>query len=295
VESNIPNGFFVSRLTTAGLPDPAFGSAGYIHDTNGVNEDDTPSDVLVDPSGRIIVAGTYSQNYAYVGIFICRFLADGSRDPGFGINGAVSLSLGSQGILPYVMAYGLTTAHLVLQTDGRILLTGTYKSPTSADLLLARLLPNGALDNTFGTGGKVVADILGHEDHGTGVATQPDGKIIVSAASYNGTDLDGVLLRYLPGLILAARDFSSNPDNLFIYPNPVADHTELQFENPGEGMVKILLEDMQGRVVGDLFSGSLPSGKQIVPLQFKAGVAAGTYVCRLVTDYGMASIQILKI
>ncbi len=64
--------------------------------------------------------------------------------------------------------------------------------------------PNGTLDNTFGTGGKVTTDFAGGDDAAFAVALQADGKIVAaggaeagrSSFSY-GSNEDFALARYL--------------------------------------------------------------------------------------------------
>src|SRR5688500_3104317 len=41
------------------------------------------------------------------------------------------------------------------------------------------MLSAGALDETFGTGGKVLTDVAGTHDEGYALATQADGKVVV--------------------------------------------------------------------------------------------------------------------
>jgi uncharacterized delta-60 repeat protein len=58
----------------------------------------------------------------------------------------------------------------------------------------------GALDPSFGSGGKVATPIgAGTNDRGFAVAVQPDGKILVAGFSFTGTNNDFALIRYLPG------------------------------------------------------------------------------------------------
>jgi uncharacterized delta-60 repeat protein len=56
----------------------------------------------------------------------------------------------------------------------------------------------GALDQTFGAGGKVTTDFYGFIDEGRSVVVQPDGKIIVAGFAYDssGSNADFALSRY---------------------------------------------------------------------------------------------------
>ena len=75
-------------------------------------------------------------------------------------------------------------------------------SSTFADIALARYLPNGTLDTTFGGDGLVTTDIgvAAMMPPGPAVALQPDGKIV--AAGWSVTSSTGhrsfALARYQP-------------------------------------------------------------------------------------------------
>src|SRR5439155_17394134 len=67
------------------------------------------------------------------------------------------------------------------------------RTGSDKDFAMVRLLPNGALDPTFGTGGKVITDFttlvpaISSDDEIDGLALQPDGKIIATGFStFNG-------------------------------------------------------------------------------------------------------------
>jgi hypothetical protein len=84
----------------------------------------------------------------------------GSLDPTFGTGGKMLTDLGVGAGVP---------SDAVLQANGDIVVSGGFG--------VARYLPTGKLDTTFGTGGLASAGFVGGES-GTGVALQPDGKII---------------------------------------------------------------------------------------------------------------------
>jgi uncharacterized delta-60 repeat protein len=88
---------------------------------------------------------------------------------------------------------------VALQSDGKIVVAGFSESGadiTTSDFALARYNPDGTLDMSFGTDGKVVTDFAGSRDTATGVAIQPDGKIVAAGRSQNGTETDFALARY---------------------------------------------------------------------------------------------------
>lgn len=90
---------------------------------------------------------------------------------------------------------------IALQPDGRIVVAGGSRTA----LVLARYLPTGTLDPSFGTGGNVETDL----DPGSSLALalQPDGKIVVAAGSPYGTSSNR--------FTLARYDSNGSPDTSF--------------------------------------------------------------------------------
>jgi uncharacterized delta-60 repeat protein len=71
---------------------------------------------------------------------------------------------------------------LAVEASGKIVAAGG-----NLDFALARYNPNGTLDLSFGSGGKVLTDFgSGSEDLGRAVALQPDGKIVAAGMSTAG-------------------------------------------------------------------------------------------------------------
>jgi uncharacterized delta-60 repeat protein len=105
--------------------------------------------------------------------------APGDLDPTFGNGGKVLTPIGNSG--------GSAAYDLIFQSDGKIVVVGFSNSGTSSvpnyDFALVRYNPDGTLDTSFGTGGKVTTDFGGTEDLGYGVAIQSDGKIVVVGGS----------------------------------------------------------------------------------------------------------------
>ncbi|HSL46821.1 MAG TPA: hypothetical protein VK897_25515 [Anaerolineales bacterium] len=102
--------------------------------------------------------------------------AAGTLDPTFGTNGVVVTDLGGPSDIG---------GNIVLQPDGKIVMAGSaeldlnfpgYRTP-----VIVRYKPDGTLDNTFGTSGKVTAPIRGLAR----IALQTDGKL-VGGGSLNG-------------------------------------------------------------------------------------------------------------
>jgi uncharacterized delta-60 repeat protein len=115
----------------------------------------------------------------------------GNLDTSFGSRGVVTHSLGS-GEYPGIEG-------IAVQPDGKIVVA-VPSTPGDHGLLLARYLPNGSLDSSFGDGGYVETQVGGWAFAKT-VAVQPDGKIVVAGDSYQGSDTvlsEFTLARYNP-------------------------------------------------------------------------------------------------
>lgn len=115
--------------------------------------------------------------------------APGQLDPSFGAGGTVVTEFPSS----YAGAHAVA-----VQADGRIVAAGFAHTNDSifSDFALTRYDSSGALDPTFGTGGRVRTDFGGRFDEALAVAVQPDGRIVVAGSSSDATGSDMAVARY---------------------------------------------------------------------------------------------------
>ncbi|HTE06907.1 MAG TPA: delta-60 repeat domain-containing protein [Planctomycetota bacterium] len=188
--------FALLRLQPDGTPDASFGVGGRVTtDFPGLAA--VVSSVVVQPDGKLLVAGGAFPLVTFLGDFkLARYNPDGSLDEGFGAGGIVTTSFPGQGSYAFALA---------LQPDGRILAAGTDfvnfsgGASSDTDFALARYLPDGTPDSSFGNGGTVVTDIAGFDDDVFSVLLQPDGRIVaVGSARTLATHYDFAAARYLP-------------------------------------------------------------------------------------------------
>ena len=172
---------FVARYLSNGSLDPDFGTGGSV--TTGLTpEGDSASSLVLQPDGRIVVAGAGGTQFQLVAqnFEVVRYNTDGSLDPSFGIGGSVIVNMGGPGI------------SVVLRPDGRLVVGGWIGSPTGQDsFALLGLLGSGAIDPQFGTGGQVFTQV-DTSDYGNAIALSPDGKIVSTGATASAV----VVLRY---------------------------------------------------------------------------------------------------
>jgi uncharacterized delta-60 repeat protein len=171
-------------LLSAGALDPTFGTGGKdITDFGGSG--DYAGDVVLLPGGKILVGGGGNHDFA-----LARYNSDGTLDTTFGTGGKVTTDFG----IPDDNFRAFTA-----QPDGKILSVGSIDGPIG-DTALARYNPDGSLDASFGTGGKVITDVTGRFEQAIGVALQSDGKIVIVGHVHEGG----------PGFQILLARFNSN-------------------------------------------------------------------------------------
>jgi uncharacterized delta-60 repeat protein len=170
------------RLNADGSLDPAFGSGGKIINPGQLH---LPA-LVIQPDGKIVTAGATAVLGITLDFAVVRYNADGSLDQTFGNGGYAVNGAGN--------ALGV-----VLQPDGKIVLVGYLPIfRNGSDFLLARFNPNGSIDTSFGSGGRVQTSFTSGRNSGDqalAAALQPDGKIVATGFV---TGISAVLIRYHP-------------------------------------------------------------------------------------------------
>ena len=176
-----------SAQAAAGALDPTFdGDGKVITPIASSPAGDLGNAILVQPDGKIVVAGLSDQGITLSDFALARYNSDGSLDTAFDADGKVTTDFGGNDI----------GSAVVLQPDGNLVVVGSNLNAFNDDFALARYNSDGSLDTSFDVDGKVTTDIGGSDDAGAGVVLQPDGKIIVAGSSFNGVDDDFALARY---------------------------------------------------------------------------------------------------
>ena len=147
-------------------------------------------DMGLQPDGRYLLLGYIIQSSGEYDFSFYRLNSDGSLDGTFGANGALTIDFNGQDF-----GYGLA-----LQADGRIIAYGHSHGQDSRAFV--RLWPDGSLD----TGGQQALDFAdpffdpGSLENASGLAIQPDGKIVTAGdiGSANDSDRNFALARFLP-------------------------------------------------------------------------------------------------
>ncbi len=186
--------FALLRYNADGTVDGTFGVNGRVTtDFPGLSA--VISSVVIQPDGKILVAGGVFPLFVFAGDFtLARYNENGTLDPTFGVGGIVTTTFPGQG------SYAFS---LVLQGDGKIIAAGTdfvnFSSDDSSntDFGLERYNPDGSPDTTFGNGGQVTTDFDGFNDDAFSVLVQADGKIVAVGSAKNPANFyDFAAVRY---------------------------------------------------------------------------------------------------
>jgi uncharacterized delta-60 repeat protein len=133
-----------ASATPTGALDPTFGDGGRVtteFTLSGAPARADLQDLAIQPDGRIVAVG---HNFRF--IWVARYLLDGSLDPSFDGDGRVRITFGRA---------GADASAVAIDEDGNIVVGGTVHADAWSHLAVARLLPDGSLDTTFGGDGRV--------------------------------------------------------------------------------------------------------------------------------------------
>ena len=174
--------FVVCRLLADGSADPDFGTQGRAILAISP-EDDFAYRMLIQPDGKILVAGTSVQG-GYEQACVVRLLANGSLDPDFGNGGIFVDQAGGADCGAYALA---------LQSDGKIVAAGYAYNDAATRLQCAlwRLTSEGVLDTSFNTTGRRLSHVTAttRDAYATAVAVQADGKIVTAGPAFTDTGM----------------------------------------------------------------------------------------------------------
>jgi uncharacterized delta-60 repeat protein len=207
-------------MANPGDLDTTFGSGG--KKTVNFGGTDIPHAVVVQPNGRIVVAGGGGPASSFCVVRLRA--ANGTLDPTFASGGKRTIDFGSDDEAAHGAALQpdgkivlagdtrLTPAVVRLKANGALdttfatggkktftwgaigrikavvvapngkILLGGFSGPEGGNIQVARLTTNGTLDATFGTGGIAGID-FGGDDFGEALARQADGRIVVAGRS----------------------------------------------------------------------------------------------------------------
>jgi uncharacterized delta-60 repeat protein len=186
-------------LLSAGDLDTSFGTGGKVITDFGPGSINTVDTLAVQPDGKILVAGhTQASASGPFLIALARYNSDGTLDLSFGAGGKVTTDFDP---------ISAEVVGLCVEPSGIIVVVGQAPPSGIGDtvtILLSAYNSDGTLDMSFGSAGKVVDTVFVRQPsflpQVTGVACQPDGKILVGAGCSSATEFSNggptSILRY---------------------------------------------------------------------------------------------------
>ena len=158
--------------------DPTFGVDGVAF--SGLEGTDSFHDLMLQPSGEIVVVGTLDSQSV-----IARYTGEGELDQSFGDMGLVVAKTSDT-----FSAFSKVDQ----QRDGSLIAVGQSRNATF-DMLVARFSADGELDTSFGTGGFTMIDTGGEDAAGELIVLPDDSLLIGGLATPAATGTDFALVR----------------------------------------------------------------------------------------------------
>jgi uncharacterized delta-60 repeat protein len=178
----------LTKYTSAGLLDTSFGGTGKVVTPFG-GADFNPTAIALQWDAKYVVAGGVGTTSSTGGLnlLVTRYKNDGTLDTSFGSSGSTVITVSSTS--------NESARAVAIQNDNKIVVVGT----DSTGVIVARLTAQGALDTTFGTGGKVYFSQSPARITPKAVAIQPDGKIVVGGSIQPSSgNSRAMVLRFTP-------------------------------------------------------------------------------------------------
>jgi uncharacterized delta-60 repeat protein len=187
--------FGVMRLNADRSIDSGFGSNGaklIAFDQGGTN-DDFGEALALQADGKIVIVG-YAQVTSGAdtakNVAVARLNPDGSFDSGFGNSGRIWF----RGYYANNPALDAIAYAVKIDSQGRIVIAGLSQfNGQDSDFLVARLLPNGMPDTTFGLNGtRAIAFDQADPKHDVAfdLALESDGKILLAGSASRSASAD---------------------------------------------------------------------------------------------------------
>lgn len=189
--------FMLARFNSDGTPDTSFSGDGiaFVPFDLGGTDSESTQDLVQDAQGRLVVVGGTDSADGTFDFAIVRLNGNGTRDFSFSGDGLATVKFPLSPIPNREIA-----SSVAIDAQGRIVVAGiAEKANDAGDFAVARLLPNGALDASFGGDGRVAVpfDLAApNTDFALEMVLAPDGSIFVTGVASAPTfDLAAVKLR----------------------------------------------------------------------------------------------------
>ncbi|RYG50217.1 MAG: hypothetical protein EOO01_11220, partial [Chitinophagaceae bacterium] len=179
-----PVDVYLARFNSDGSPDTEFANNGKIVTDRG-SAQHIPKRVCSTAGGRLLIAGSVSQQRKQNDVFIYAFNTNGHPDTLFAGRGVLRLRYSSND----------QCNDMAVDTGGKIYITGSLTRNNDPYVFVSRFNADGTIDTSFNKKGQVVVDFVSEQPK---IMLQPDGKIVVGALASIDSRNYYVLSRFLP-------------------------------------------------------------------------------------------------
>lgn len=220
--------FVVLRLTATGQTDQSFGDNGKVTVAMTAGRDFVTA-INLPSDGTILVAGSGGNPANFQ---VLRLLANGTPDPGFGVDGKVAVDFFGRD------DYAVAMAVIGSGASERIYLAGQARlgaSVLSAEVALAALDASGDLDPAFGEGGKAVVALTETIDQASAVIVDANGLVVACHSQIDNGDF-----------VLLGLGFDGEPDPGF---SPGGARMAIDFDGYTDQATALAWDDQQRLLV----------------------------------------------
>lgn len=235
----------VARYNANGTIDNSFGTNGRLMLTspNGIVAPEMwgGEELVILPGGSIVMSVVLSTPSTAHQPCLVRITASGVVDNSFGLAGYARGS--------YSAFYEVAPS-LLVQPNGKLLAAGYVQGSSTGDsLVVLQFEANGMPTAGFGTNGRLSYKLITTGQHGTGLALQSNGKILLSGFSGAAGSAQNMLMR-LKFPTPVVNSLPTAPAlSAVAGPNPASEFTILRFHLSRPGQVWLSLVDVTGKTV----------------------------------------------
>ncbi len=270
------------QLTGSGTLDPGFGTDGLFRPSEEFSTSSAVSTADAG-AGRILIAGKRYLPGAGGSeeIFTGRVSQDGTWDATYGTDGRYFLPLGS--------GYHGAVRDMVLLPNGKALVTvDALDVDNTSSIIVMRVLPEGGLDQTFGTSGRVQIPCPGTGCNVASLALDAQERVIAVGSYLGDNGPEVMVMRWLAEASPLGRTEADVREQLRVNPVPATD--ALQLDVPAEWLTGAWLEltDASGRLVAVFNNPAAGRG-----IALPSSLAGGRYSLRLVSASRVLSAPVV--
>ena len=187
----------LQRLNYDGTIDNSFAQDGLLLGADLLGFPTFLTDFSLQIDGKILITGI-SMNLETQSSFLLRILSDGTLDRSFGNNGLIQLD--------DLALSNLWGFNIMVQNDGRLILSGINQIDDQSQFVMIRFDANGLKDNTFADSGTFLDESAGNNPFNNNVFQQSDGRLIfirqeTGIAEFKRRAISEVVMSELPNSV----------------------------------------------------------------------------------------------